>query len=142
MTACTDASLNKVASKETMENNGWVVDVSFHNTVSNYATCDQSTFYGLKSDTSAAQVVTKFRGTGGAKLEVGNCWNSGFVSILMNDRLITMLRGNSREVIKLTYQTGDVLTIKTVSLQTSAILAIYSFEVTDWGTCFHIYLKL
>ena len=44
-----------------------------------------------------------------------------------------MARRNGREVVKFNYRTGDVLAIKTVSLDTSAIMAIYSFEVTDWG---------
>ena len=133
MTACTDAPLSEVASKETMENNGWALDVTNHNTISNFASCDQYTFYGSKTDTTSAYAVTKFRGTGGALLDVGNCWNSGFVSIMINNKPITMVRAGQREEIKFNYQKGDVLTIKTVSLQTPAIIAIYSFEVTDWG---------
>ena len=116
-----------------MENNGWVFDVTYHNTINNFASCDQTTFYGSKSDTTSAYAVTKFRGTGGALIEVGNCWNTGFVSILLNNKLITMIRSGRREEIKFNYRAGDVLTIKTVSLQTPAIMAVYSFEVTDWG---------
>ena len=117
-----------------MENNGWFVDVQYHNTLNTFATCDETTFFGSKSNLDAAQVITKFRGTGGAKLDFGNCWSSGFVSVFLNNALIKMARRNGREVVKFNYRTGDVLAIKTVSLQTSAIMAIYSFEVTDWGT--------
>ena len=130
---CTDDSLSHITSKETMENNGWVVDVTYHNTISQFASCDSSTFYGSKLGLDVAQVTTKFRSNGGAKMVVGNCWNSGFVSISINNVQIRMLRARSREVVKFHYRMGDVLEIKTISLQTSAIMAIYSFETTDWG---------
>ena len=59
-----------------MENNGWVVDAMFHNTVNSVATCDSNTFYGWNPNTDMAKAVTMFRGSGGAKLVVGNCWSS------------------------------------------------------------------
>ena len=117
-----------------MENNGWVVDVTYHNTISPFSSCDPSTFYGSKPGLDVAQVTTKFRSYGGAKIVLGNCWNSGFVSISINDVMIrNLLQARSREVVKFNYKIGDVLSIKTVSIATSAVMAIYSFEVTDWG---------
>ena len=130
---CSDTSLSQLASKENMENNGWVVDAMFHNTINNVATCDPNTFYGWNANSDMAKVVTMFRGNGGAKLVVGNCWNSGFVSIVINNIVISQSRANSIDVVKFNYRKGDVLEIRTLSIQTSAIMALYSLEITDWG---------
>ena len=122
-----------------MENNGWVVDAMFHNTVNSVATCNPSTFYGWNPNTDMAKAVTMFRGNGGAKLVLGNCWNSGFVSILINNLVISQLRDNSMEVVKFNYRKWDVLEIRTLSIQSSAIMALYSLELTDWGMLDSLY---
>ena len=130
---CSDAPLSHLSSKSTMEDNGWVVDATFHSLTSNIATCSANTFYGWSTGSNIAQAVTKFRGNGGAKLLFGNCYNSGFVSVYLNDIQIGYVYSQGSDIVKFNYRKGDVISIKAHSVQASAILALYSLEITDWG---------
>ena len=116
-----------------MESNGWAVEATYHNTINNVASCDSSTFFGFMPNGGMAKAITKFRGTGGAKLTFGNCYSSGFVSVSINNIRIANAYASSMDVIKFNYRKDDVLTIKAHSVQGSAILSLFSLEITDWS---------
>lgn len=63
----------------------------------------------------------------------GNCYNSGFVSVYLNDIQIGYVYSQGSEIVKFNYRKGDVISIKAHSVQASAILVLYSLEITDWG---------
>ena len=78
-----------VASKKTMERNGWKVETDHSNgddpnQITNEKNCSPDTFYGYRSNDTVGRVSATFMGSGKAKLLYGNCDKNGYVIVGLN----------------------------------------------------------
>ena len=68
--------------------------------------------FGHKLGESNTQMSKNFNGTGDATLEFGNCWTTGYLSVLINRTEIGRMYGRTKAELQFSYSEGDVLSIK------------------------------
>ena len=114
-----------------MMKNGWKVDVMYSNTddwSSEYpVNCGNQTFYGYHGDHRVGSVSATFKGSGNATLIFGNCYKTGFVEVLLNNKRLEQANQEKYKTIAFTYQRGDVIKIREVN---TAIIKLYYFGIS------------
>ena len=110
---CWDILVGQLTAHNTLISDGATVYVTDDNTNINFDSCDNNMFFGhQRIDESNTRLSKIFNGTGEAALEFGNCWSTGYLSVLINRTEIVRMYGQRKAAFHFTYFKGDVLSIK------------------------------
>lgn len=128
---CLDTGLGKISSESVMEDNGWSVDVRYSNNndwSDEYAVnCGKHTFYGYHGDHRVGMLSATFKGSGNATVIFGNCYKTGYVVVLLNNKELERADQEKYKIVSFNYTRGDVIIIKEVN---TAIIKLYYFGIS------------
>ena len=109
---CWDILVGQLISQNILISNGTTVYATDENTNIYFDSCDNNMSFGHKLGESNTQMSKIFNGTGDATLEFGNCWTTGYLSVLINRTEIGRMYGQTEASFKISYSKGDVLSIQ------------------------------
>ena len=132
--------MRNIGSSFDMESNGWFVDVDHTNTniearicswfPTYRAACGVDTFFGYKRINQVGVVSYTFKGSGNIALNIGNCYNEGFVEIYLNNVRHTYLKGGEYTKLEFKYKKDDQLLITESGI---AIIKLSNISVSCFG---------
>ena len=121
-----------------MESNGWVFNVGSSMNLQNkdyHDQCGGETWYGWTTNTPVGSAHTVLTGSGQAVVNFGNCYNSGVVTLFLNDEVISSAEGDVKnKVVKFPFSSGGVLKIT----EHLAIMKLNSLEIKCPGKYYFI----
>ena len=115
---------------------GWNIDVSngkwqypAHEKV--YEACGKGqAWYGWSSSADVGSISTILKGNGRAKLNFGNCWDTGIVKVYLNDIEIGSADNNvPSKDIEFDFQQGNVLMLRDEG--PNSVIQLNSLEVIE-----------
>ena len=137
---CPDDAMSNITSSFDMESNGWFVDVDYTNTniearicswfPTYRSACGVDTFFGYKRINQVGTVSYTFKGSGNIALNIGNCYNQGFVVIYLNNVIKTYLKGGEYTKFEFEYKKDDELLITESGI---AIIKLSNISVSCFG---------
>ena len=123
---CKDSKLNDTSSKENMEQNGWIFDITKHKQDKYIVHCGDDSWFGHSAYWEEGSVSATFKGSGAADLVYGNCWMNHNVDVYLNQQKISFASGGqTRKEVTFSFVKGDILKLQ----EDGAIIKIYSLEI-------------
>ena len=97
-----------------MQGSGWSVTGPFNgiNTLGGKNKCKSSQFHAYRNGNSVGVVSKIMRGSGRARLEYGNCWDSGNVNVYLNGKKINSAPRYIQKSVGFSFSDGDKLEVK------------------------------
>ena len=97
-----------------MQSSGWSVSGPFNgiNTLGGKNKCKSSHFHAYRNGNSVGVVSKIMHGSGSAKLEYGNCWDSGNVNVYLNGKKINSAPKYVQKSVDFSFSDGDKLEVK------------------------------
>ena len=134
--SCYNSHVSKMIISEEKDVTGWNIDVSsgkwqYPASSNVYEQCGNGhAWYGWSGGANVGSISTILKGNGRAKLNFGNCWNTGIVKVYLDDIEIGSADNNvPSKDIEFDFQQGNVLKLRDEG--PNSVIQLNSLEVIE-----------